>query len=179
MASSSSSSQQQNQRFNAFSGIEPDDKRRKASESSTLFDVFINHRGPDVKLSLATQLYDSLKEIGIRAFLDSGEKELGESFPSTIQTAIKSAKVHIAIFSKRYAESAWCLAELVLMSQTKAKIIPVFYQVQPWELRFIEKGEYGKAFSKYEMEKRYLEKLPEWKEALQSMSFVAGEEFNG
>ncbi|XP_057863268.2 disease resistance protein Roq1 [Cryptomeria japonica] len=65
------------------------------------------------------------------------------------------------------------------MLQSKAKIIPVFYQVEPWELRFIEKGVYAKAFAKYKNEKRYWEKLPEWKEALQSLSFVAGEEFNG
>ncbi|GLJ30721.1 hypothetical protein SUGI_0608880 [Cryptomeria japonica] len=131
---SSSSSHQQNQGFNAFFGIEPDGKRRKVSESSRLFDVFINHRGPDVKQTLATQLYNSLKEVGIQAFLDSEEKQLGDLFTSTIESAIKSASVHIAIFSKRYAESPWCLAEL--------------------------------------------EKLPEWKEALQSLSFVAGEKFN-
>ncbi|GLJ30719.1 hypothetical protein SUGI_0608860 [Cryptomeria japonica] len=95
---SSSSSHQKNQGFNAFSGIEPAGKRRKVSESSRLFDVFINHRGPDVKQTLATQLYNSLKEVGIQAFFDSEEKQLGDLFTSTIETAIKSASVHIAIF---------------------------------------------------------------------------------
>ncbi|GLJ29976.1 hypothetical protein SUGI_0592660 [Cryptomeria japonica] len=175
----SSSSQQQNQGSNAFLEIESDSTRRKVCESSRLHDVFINHRGPDVKTTLASQLYNSLKKAGIRAFLDSEEKELGVSFPSTIETAIKSAKVHVAIFSKRYAESPWCLAELVLMLQTKARIIPVFYQVKPSDLRFIEKGDYPKAFAKYVNKKRYIEKLSEWKEALQSLSFVAGEEFKG
>ncbi|KAH9288821.1 hypothetical protein KI387_032938, partial [Taxus chinensis] len=107
MASSSS--------LHAFSAFEPPGKRRKVDESSRLFDVFINHRGPDVKQTLATQLYNSLHELGIKAFLDSEEKELGDSFPSTIQTAIRSAAVHVAIFSKNYAHSPWCLAELVLM----------------------------------------------------------------
>ncbi|GLJ33676.1 hypothetical protein SUGI_0676770 [Cryptomeria japonica] len=156
---SSSSAHQQNQKSNAFSGIEPPGKRRKVSESSSLFDVFINHRGPDVKQTLATELYNSLGQIGIRAFLDSEEKEFGNYFPFTIETAIGSAKVHIAIFSKRYAESAWCLAELVLLLQSEAKIIPVFYKVEA-------------------REGRYLEKLREWKEALNQVSFIAGIEFD-
>ncbi|XP_059065420.1 disease resistance protein Roq1 [Cryptomeria japonica] len=172
---SSSSSHQQNQELDAFPRIEPAGKRRKVSEPSILFDVFINHRGADVKRTLATQLYNSLKEIGIRAFLDSEEKELGYSFPSTIETAIRSAKVHIAIFSKSYAESPWCLAELVLMLQSQAKIIPVFYEVEPWEFTQIGKGVYADAFSKYEEEGRYLEKLNEWKQALRSISYTAGE----
>ncbi|KAH9288845.1 hypothetical protein KI387_032962, partial [Taxus chinensis] len=173
MASSSSSQEHQ-----AFSGIEPPGIRRKVDESSRLFDVFINHRGPDVKDTLATQLYNSLQQFGIRAFLDSKEKELGDSIFSTIETAIGSAAVHIAIFSKNYAQSPWCLAELVLMLQSRAKIIPVFYDVHPRELRHIEKGVYAEAFIDYENKCRYLEKLKEWKEALQCVSFITGEEFN-
>ncbi|KAH9288819.1 hypothetical protein KI387_032936 [Taxus chinensis] len=169
MASSSS--------LHAFSGIESPAKRRKVDESSRLFDVFINHRGPDVKQTLATQLYNSLRDLGIKAFLDSEEKELGDSFPSTIQTAIRSAAVHVAIFSKNYAHSPWCLAELVLMLQSPSKIIPVFYDVQPWELRHIENGVYGEAFTVYEKKGRHLDKLKEWKEALQSVSLITGEEF--
>ncbi|XP_057817412.2 disease resistance protein Roq1-like isoform X1 [Cryptomeria japonica] len=170
---SSSSSHQQNEEFNAFSG-----KRRMVCESSRLFDVFINHRGPDVKQTLAIHLYNSLEQLGIRTFLDSQEKELGDSFPSTIQTAISSASIHIAIFSKGYADSAWCLAELVLMLESQAKIIPLFYGVKPSDLRYIETGAYAEAFVKYKEKSRYLEKLNEWKEALQSLSLIAGEEFN-
>ncbi|GLJ33560.1 hypothetical protein SUGI_0674840 [Cryptomeria japonica] len=178
MASSSSSQQQ-----NALFVIEAPNKPREVEESSRVFDVFINHRGPDVKNTLAAHLYNSLKALGIKTFLDSEEKELGDSFPSLIETAISSASVHIAIFSKRYAESAWCLAELVLMSQSKGKIIPVFYQVEPWELRYFEKegekrGVYAEAFVKHEGKNRYPDKqLDEWKKTLQQISYTAGHEF--
>ncbi|XP_057817417.2 disease resistance protein Roq1 [Cryptomeria japonica] len=171
--SSSSSSHKQNQEFNAFSG-----KIRMVCESSRLFDVFINHRGPDVKQTLALQLYNSLEQLGIRTFLDSQEKQLGDSFPSTIETAIRSASVHVAIFSKGYADSPWCLAELLLMLESEAKIIPVFYQVKPSDLRYIETGAYAEAFIKYKVKGRYLKMLNEWKEALQSLSLIAGEEFD-
>ncbi|KAH9289089.1 hypothetical protein KI387_033206, partial [Taxus chinensis] len=175
---SSSSSHQQNEERHALSGIQPPGIRRKVDESSKLFDVFINHRGPDVKNTLATQLYNSLQELGIKAFLDSKEKELGDSFPSTIETAIRSAAVNVAIFSKRYAESAWCLAELVLLLQSQAKIIPIFYGVEPWELRHIEKGVYADAFTNYVKNSRYMDRLNQWKEALQSVSLITGFEFN-
>ncbi|XP_059063766.1 disease resistance protein Roq1-like isoform X2 [Cryptomeria japonica] len=175
MASSSSSSHSK-KRKDGFSGIEPPGTRRKASDSTTLYDVFINHRGPDSKQTLALPLYESLEELGIRAFLDKEEMELGQSFPSAIETAINSALVHIAIISKRYAESPWCLQELILMQQTKAKIIPVFYGVEPWEVRYIEKGAYADAFIQYQNKSRYLEKLDVWKKALQDISFTAGHE---
>ncbi|GLJ34640.1 hypothetical protein SUGI_0696690 [Cryptomeria japonica] len=68
MASSSSSPQQKDE-YHAFSGIEPEGIRKMVSGSTTLYDVFINHRGPDSKYSLALPLYNSLKELGIRAFL--------------------------------------------------------------------------------------------------------------
>ncbi|GLJ33693.1 hypothetical protein SUGI_0677200 [Cryptomeria japonica] len=171
MASSSSS-------HRAFSDIQPDGIRRTAEGSSRIFDVFINHRGSDCKDTLAMQLYNLLKELGIRAFLDSEEKELGVSFPSTIEIAIHSASAHVAIFSKRYAESAWCLAELLLMLQSRSKIIPVFYGVKPSDLRYIEKGVYADAFAKYEEKGRYTQKLNEWKESLHSISFTAGYEIN-
>ncbi|GLJ33671.1 hypothetical protein SUGI_0676710 [Cryptomeria japonica] len=175
---SSSSSHQQNRESNAFSGIEPACQRRKVSESSSVFDVFINHRGPDVKQTLAMKLYKRLEGLGIGAFLDSEKMELGKLFTSTIKTAINSAKVHIAIFSEGYAESPWCLAELVLMLETEAEIIPVFYKVKPCALRYIEKGVYADAFSRYKEKGRYLEKLNEWKKALNHVSFMAGVEFD-
>ncbi|GLJ37252.1 hypothetical protein SUGI_0755570 [Cryptomeria japonica] len=142
--------------------------------SPKIFDVFINHRGPDVKESLASQLYNSLEEKGCRAFLDSQELEKGDFFPSAIKDAINSAAVHIAIFSKRYAESFWCLEELRLMLKTKAKLIPVFYDVAPEELRRIEKGKYGLAFEKYKEKGRYLDKLEDWKKALHLVSSISG-----
>ncbi|XP_057846636.1 disease resistance protein Roq1 isoform X2 [Cryptomeria japonica] len=114
----------------------------------------------------------------MQAFLDSQEKEFGDSFISAIETAICSASVHVAIFSKGYAESPWCLAELVLMLHSHAKIIPVFYGVKPWELRHIEKGVYASAFSDYRKKYRHLDKLKEWEEALQSVSFTIGYEFH-
>ncbi|GLJ33134.1 hypothetical protein SUGI_0666940 [Cryptomeria japonica] len=147
--------------------------------SPKLYDVFISHRGPDVKDTFAKQLYDLLKSRECRAFLDREEIEGGDSIPFAIRNGICSSRVQIAIFSEGYAQSSWCLDELLLMlEQTDALFIPIFYDVQPWELRHIqnEKSTYAKAFSYYQSKGRNLDKLDEWKKALTSAADIYGYE---
>lgn len=110
-----------------------------------VYDVFINHRGPDTKATFANPLYRRLLSHGFRAFLDEQELEAGFDFPSQIVHAIRAASVHVAVFSPRYTESTWCLNELLLMRESGCPIIPVFYKVNPAELR------YGKALHALEM----------------------------
>ncbi|XP_057817741.2 disease resistance protein Roq1-like [Cryptomeria japonica] len=158
-----------------------------SSSSPKQYDAFISHRGPDVKETLAKQLYKLLQERGCRAFLDREEIEGGESITSAIENAIRSSVVQIAIFSKGYAQSSWCLEELVLMlnQQPDALFIPVFYDVQPWELRYIEKkkrkrnekkSQYTAAFCDYQRKGRNLDNLSKWKDALASAAGISGYE---
>ncbi|GLJ39304.1 hypothetical protein SUGI_0802100 [Cryptomeria japonica] len=134
---------------------------------------------PDTKINLAKPLYDSLQQTGIQAYLDQLETELGDYFHCAIKNAIFSATVHIAILSPQYAESAWCLAELALMFQTKARIIPLFYHVEPSDFRYIKNG-VADAFSKHEEKGRYpRHDIQQWKECLQNVSGIMGYELNG
>ncbi|GLJ30487.1 hypothetical protein SUGI_0603340 [Cryptomeria japonica] len=156
-----------------------------ASSSSTiaspkLYDVFISHRGPDVKKTLAKQLYHLLQERGCRAFLDREVIQGGDSIPFAIGNAICSSLVQIAIFSKGYAQSKWCLDELVLMLQEQpdALFIPVFYDVEPKELRSTDRGPYAEAFSCYQSKEKYLDKVKVWKEAFAAAADISGYEFS-
>ncbi|GLJ34025.1 hypothetical protein SUGI_0684250 [Cryptomeria japonica] len=143
-----------------------------------LYDAFISHRGPDIKDTFAKQLYELLQERGCRAFLDREEIEGGDSIPFSIHNGICSSLVQIAIFSKRYAESSWCLDELVLMLQQRndSLFIPVFYDVEPKELRSTDRGAYAAAFSYYRSKKKYPNKVNVWKEALASAADTSGYE---
>jgi hypothetical protein len=135
------------------------------------YDVFINHRGPDVKKTLASHLYHGLVERGLRVFLDIEEMHEGDSLTSQIEGAIRTAFVHIAIFSDTYAKSRWCLDELVLMLESGRIIIPVFHNVKPSELT-LKNGKYDEHLR--ELEKEIDEGKPrydpatigEWKKAL-------------
>ncbi|XP_057828280.2 disease resistance protein Roq1-like [Cryptomeria japonica] len=108
--------------------------------------------------------------MGLNVFLDSEELELGDHFPTEIEAAIKSASLHIAIFSENYSQSRWCLEELSFMCRTGTKIVPIFYHVKPEDVRYA-KGVYAAAFERHKKKGRYtLEKLQEWKDALFTVS---------
>eukprot|EP01018_Ginkgo_biloba_P021496 Gb_37380 [translate_table: standard] len=142
------------------------------------YDVFINHRGVDVKDNLASHIYDLLDYRRVPAFLDREELETGDPFPDAIREAIASSTVHIAIFSPRYAESSWCLRELALMVKTAgATIIPVFFNVTPEEIRWANKGNFAKDFRKHY--KRYPRRIvDERKAALNKVSDLYGLPFS-
>eukprot|EP00253_Pinus_taeda_P026710 PITA_26710 len=144
------------------------------------YQVFINHRGPDVKKTFASILYRSLVKNGLKVFLDQSEMKEGEKITSQIEGAIRSASIHVAIFSPRYAESQWCLNELVLMRESGSTIIPVFYHVNPSELKRTN-GLYAKALHNLENKKTHEEKLrydsttiENWRNALFDVAGISG-----
>ncbi|KAH9288756.1 hypothetical protein KI387_032873, partial [Taxus chinensis] len=159
----------------AFEGIVP------ALSSKTMkklpYDVFINHRGPNVKYTLASSIYRILNGMTLTVFLDSEELDLGNFLPREIEAVTRRALLHIAIFSPKYAESPWCLAELSFMLKTGTPIVPVFYYVDPADLRWVDKGKggYAPAFFQHEEKGRYTpEMLQDWKKALYEVSFYCG-----
>lgn len=99
-------------------------------------DVFLNHRGPDTKDIFVEPLYGVLSRDGFRPFMDRNSISRGSHIFNSIDEALNSATVHVAIFSKHYAESEYCLNELCSMVQSEKKIIPVFYDIEPYELRY-------------------------------------------
>ncbi|GLJ35496.1 hypothetical protein SUGI_0713780 [Cryptomeria japonica] len=165
--------------INAFDELAPPSACTSVISSSPLqkwpYDVFINHRGPDVKHTMARDIYNALHAMGLKVFLDSEDLQLADFFPTGLQEAISRASLHIAIFSPSYAESPWCLAELSFMLKSGTPIIPVFYHIQPEDLRHLVhgKGIYATAFVKHQEKGRYSEnRLEEWKMALHTASFL-------
>ena len=100
-----------------------------------------------------------------------------------IEGAIQAASVHVAIFSPGYASSKWCLDELVLMVESKSTIIPVFYNVEPSNLRWTEGGDgvYAQALRGLE-KKRTFDSQPrynsiiikKWMDALSTVANISG-----
>ncbi|GLJ24532.1 hypothetical protein SUGI_0468750 [Cryptomeria japonica] len=140
------------------------------------YHVFINHRGPDVKKTLASLIYHRLEAHGLRVFLDQQELQVGDSLTPAIKSAISTAPVQIAIFSKTYAKSAWCLNELVWMFDSNSSIIiPVFYDIQLSDLRYVKKGAYARAFKKHRREGRVTtQQVDSWISALNKVSGISG-----
>ncbi|GLJ14389.1 hypothetical protein SUGI_0232460 [Cryptomeria japonica] len=156
-----------------------DSHKEMFTESKKKYDAFINHRGFDVGETVAFALYDSLEEMGFSTFLEDVKLELGDSIECSTRNAICSSSVHIAIFTPRYAESPRSLNQLVDMLKIKALFIPVFCDVKPSDLRYLDKGLYAAVFAKHEEKGRFSnEKIHQWKEALHSSSIISGYEFS-
>ncbi|KAL3508639.1 hypothetical protein ACH5RR_028040 [Cinchona calisaya] len=103
-------------------------------------DVFINHRSIDTKRTIASLLYDNLVRLRIRPFLDNKNMKPGDKLFEKIDSAIYGCKLGVAVFSPRYCESYFCLHELALIMETKKKVIPIFCDVKPSELRIVDDG---------------------------------------
>ncbi|KAF7850004.1 hypothetical protein BT93_L0030 [Corymbia citriodora subsp. variegata] len=142
------------------------------------YEVFLSFRGKDTRTGFTNFLYTSLIDVGIRVYKDDEELGKGEKFGPKLLQAINQSKISIPIFSKGYAFSIWCLKELVQMVEcqktTGQKIMPIFYDVAPSEVRH-QVGGYREAFLSHESKKRYDEEtIREWKAALTTVGELDG-----
>ncbi len=138
------------------------------------FDVFLNHRGPDVKGGFASHLRQALQEAGCRSFLDMESLEKGQHGQKKIYEALGCASVHVAIFSKHYADSDYCLDELCAMLESEKLIIPIFYDVSPSDLYCkLHNGPYTKVFREIHG-RRQASEVKKWKDALCMAAQLSG-----
>ncbi|XP_056172852.1 disease resistance protein RPV1-like isoform X2 [Syzygium oleosum] len=149
-----------------------------ATSSGHDYEVFLSFNGSDTRAGFTDFLYTCLNDVGIRTFKDDKELGVGEEFAPELLQAINQSKISIPIFSKGYASSVWCLKELVQMVECqktrRQKIIPIFYDVAPSEVRHQTEG-YAKAFLAHENKKRHDEKTIEgWKDALRAVGAING-----
>ncbi|XP_013619910.1 PREDICTED: protein PHLOEM PROTEIN 2-LIKE A5-like [Brassica oleracea var. oleracea] len=135
--------------------------------------VFFNYRGEELRYSFVSHLIDAFERHGIDFFVDKYEqrgKDLKDLF-----ARIEESKIALAIFSARYAESSWCMDELVKMkklAERKLQIIPIFYKVNARDVRK-QTGEFGENF--WTLAKASSgDQIKKWKEALECVSDKMG-----
>ena len=152
-------------------------RRRGLSSSSSAarkdYDVFLNHRGPDVKRGFVAHLEEALRSKGLNPFLDKSSLAKGERAFGCIDAALEMAKVHVAVVSRGYAESKFCLSELAAMLASAKPVIPVFYDVEPAALRRVEQGAFAAAFEKHKS-RESAEQVREWAAALSKLADITG-----
>ncbi|CAK8535157.1 unnamed protein product [Lathyrus sativus] len=106
-------------------------------------DVFLNHRSPDTKRTVATLLYDNLRMHGFNPFLDEKNMKPGDKLFDKINGGVVECKIGVAVFSPRYCESYFCLHELALLTACKKKVIPIFCDIKPSQLRVVKNGNWS------------------------------------
>ncbi|XP_059659415.1 disease resistance protein RUN1-like isoform X2 [Cornus florida] len=113
------------------------------------YDVFLSFRGPDTRKTFVAHLYAALCDRGIRTFKDDERLEQGKSISPELIKYINESRIAVIVFSKNYANSLWCVDELVEILEcrrTKGQIVlPIFYDVKPAQVRN-QKRSFAEAF---------------------------------
>ncbi|KAK8633489.1 hypothetical protein V6N13_014334 [Hibiscus sabdariffa] len=151
-----------------------------SSISRQKYDVFLSFRGEDTRTNFTDHLYDALQRSGIVTFRDDPNLEAGEEIAPELFQAIHQSWCSMIVFSKNYADSSWCLEELAEIVKRKNqkghKVFPIFYDVDPSDLRK-QKEKVGEAFAKHQ--ERYKEdKILKWRNALTEVANIKGWHLN-
>ncbi|XP_031478185.1 uncharacterized protein LOC116249152 [Nymphaea colorata] len=142
-------------------------------EDGFQYDVFLNFRGPDTRKGFTSHLYQTLQDKGIHTFIDSEELEKGQKVKELFGY-IERSQIFVPIFSKGYADSEWCLKEIAKMVECKRLIIPVFFDIEPRDVRG-QSGPFELAFTRYvENDKTNKEEVRKWRNALIEAGEVSG-----
>ena len=141
------------------------------------YDVFLSFRGEDTRTNFTSNLNGFLNMRGINTFIDD-DLPRGEEISANLIEAIECSRISIIIFSENYASSTWCLNELVKILECKKKngqmVLPVFYKVDPSEVRN-PKRKFREALVIHEEKfKNNMEKVQRWRAALSEAGSLSG-----
>ncbi|KAL4632214.1 hypothetical protein ACB092_04G035700 [Castanea dentata] len=158
-----------------------------ASSSSSpyrKYDVFLSFRGPDTRRGFTGHLYYALTQKDIITFIDDEQLDRGKSISPELLKVIEESKFAIVVLSTNYASSKWCLEELVkiveCMKQNKLTILPVFYHVNPSDVRnqmgilATRNQTFAEAFAEHERNHVNIKDLQAWKAALKEVGNISG-----
>ncbi|WJX86404.1 hypothetical protein P8452_68717 [Trifolium repens] len=149
-----------------------------ATASLKKYDVFISFRGDDTRASFTSHLHDALKRKYLETYIDY-RIEKGNQVWAELEKAIQDSTLFLVVFSENYANSTWCLNELVEImecnkNEDNVVVIPVFYQIDPSDVRK-QTGSYGTALAKHKKQGKNDDKMMQnWKNALSEAANLSG-----
>nr|KAJ0221073.1 hypothetical protein LSAT_V11C200055550 [Lactuca sativa] len=141
-------------------------------------DVFLSFRGEDTRNNFVDHLYSALLQKGIHAFKDDEKLDKGKPVSTELLKAIEESRFSVVVISKTYADSSWCLDELVKIMECQVHmgqmVLPVFYHVDPSHVRG-QKRDFDTAFQQHEDTfKGEMEKVNKWRKALAAAANLSG-----
>nr|XP_028966222.1 TMV resistance protein N-like [Malus domestica] len=139
----------------------------------SLYDVFLNFRGKDTRKSFTSHLRKALTNAGVNVFFDEEEIKRGEELTNVLVRAIQGSKMSIVVFSSGYADSSWCLEELVHIIECRTTlgqmVYPIFYDIDPSDVKK-QTGRVAQSLLKHTDKK----KVARWRAALTLAANLAG-----
>ncbi|CAN1137194.1 Disease resistance protein Roq1 [Linum perenne] len=140
------------------------------------YDVFLCFRGDDTRLGFTSHLMNALSDKQIRTFIDD-KLEKTESIDELISILQRSA-LSVVIFSENFADSVWCLEEVVTIARKIAefghRVLPVFYNVDPSDVTDDSTSYSITIDREYKGLSTYSEDKKRWMDALKAVANCAG-----
>ncbi|TQD82428.1 hypothetical protein C1H46_032022 [Malus baccata] len=151
------------------------------------YDVFLSFSGEDTRNGFTSHLHEALKNRGYHVFIDEDGLKRGEEIKEKLFRAIKESRISIIVFSRMYADSSWCLDELVKIMECRDKlgrhVLPIFYHIDPSDVRK-QDGDLAETFQKHEKDiheekddkerEAKQERVKQWREALTKAANLSG-----
>ncbi|KAL3511208.1 hypothetical protein ACH5RR_030609 [Cinchona calisaya] len=136
------------------------------------WDVFLSFRGEDTRHNFIQLLYNELVRNGVATFRDDEGLQRGEEIAPSLVEAIKDSAASVAVISERYADSKWCLEELAVILECKRLMLPVFYEVDPSDVRR-QKGPFEMDFRSHEQHVS-ADKVRRWRDGMSKAGGISG-----
>nr|XP_023912194.1 TMV resistance protein N-like [Quercus suber] len=147
------------------------------------YEVFVSYKNRDTSACFVCHLFAALKKRGIYTFRDDTKMERGKDIWIELEKAIEMSMIAVIVFSKDYAASEWCLNELAKIMECNRSsqriVLPIFYDVDPSEVRNLDEGtqdlngSFGEVFARGK-ERFGEDKVQHWKAALNEAANLAG-----
>ncbi|MED6186688.1 hypothetical protein PIB30_069150 [Stylosanthes scabra] len=157
-----------------------DGEASSSSLSEGMYDAFLSFRSEDTRYLFTDHLYHRLAKMEkLKVFRDEPGLEMNDQIKATLMEAIKRSRMFIVVVSENYICSSWCLMELDEMLKysnngTKRPIFPIFYHVEPKEVRHQISNKSKKAMKDHER-RVGINKVKEWKSALSTLCGLRGQ----
>ncbi|KAJ4723793.1 Disease resistance protein (TIR-NBS-LRR class) [Melia azedarach] len=151
-----------------------------SSSSSSNYEVFLSFRGEDTRETFTSHLFYALCQKKVKTFMDENIEKGKKISADLLNAIIEGSKISIVIISEHYADSKWCLDELVKVHECKKLnsqiVIPIFYGVHPSDVQS-QKGSFGKGFEENGKKFQNMpKKVQNWRNALTEASYLSGHE---
>ncbi|XP_048423258.1 LOW QUALITY PROTEIN: disease resistance protein RPV1 [Pyrus x bretschneideri] len=146
------------------------------------YTVFFSFSG-ETRNGFTGHLHAQFKDRGYQAYIDEDDLKRTKEIKKELYQGIEESRISIIVFSKMYADSSWCLDELVKIMECRDKlgrdVLPIFYHVDPSHVRK-QNGDFTEAFQNHEKDiheekdGKTREKVNQWRRALTEAANLSG-----
>ncbi|WJX17584.1 hypothetical protein P8452_07480 [Trifolium repens] len=149
--------------------------------SMAKWQIFLSFRGEDTRYTFTGSLKQALSQGGFKTFMDDEGLHTGDQISPSLLNAIEASRLSIIVLSENYANSTWCLDELVKILECKKSknqlVWPIFYKVEPSDIRHM-RNSYGKYMAQHENTFGInSERVQKWKSALVEVCSLSGKAY--